>query len=66
MTADVAYRCGLIHEIQDLTSKVDPRWPDLVRTQQFGTILIDRKLFAPSFLSACQTSATLYDRGALG
>ncbi|MBR1151930.1 ATP-dependent Clp protease proteolytic subunit [Bradyrhizobium sp. JYMT SZCCT0428] len=66
MTAAEAFRCGLVHEIQDLTSKVDPQWPDLIRTQKFGTILIDRKLFAPSFLSACRTSATLYDWDALG
>lgn len=63
MTAAAAYQCGLIHEIPDLTPKVDPRWPEIVRTQQFGRILIDRKLFAPSFLSACQTSATLFDWG---
>jgi ATP-dependent protease ClpP protease subunit len=65
MTAADAIACGLIHEIPGLTPSVDPGWPDLVRSQQFGKIYIDRRLFAPSFLSACRTAGTLYAWDAL-
>jgi ATP-dependent protease ClpP protease subunit len=66
ITADVAFSCGLIHEITDLTFKVDPRWPALIRTQHFTNILINRRFFAPSFLGACTTAGTLYDLAPLG
>ncbi|MHC2619437.1 ATP-dependent protease ClpP protease subunit [Bradyrhizobium huanghuaihaiense] len=54
-----ALTCGLIHEIEGLSERVDPNWPEFVKSLP-PNVHVAPRLRTANFAAACATAASLY------
>lgn len=55
-----ALDCGLLHEVEGMTQRVDPNWPDVVGTFP-PQVYIAPRLRTSNYAAACRTAASLYE-----